>query len=635
MKLKLKTILIYISALLLFLSINGCAYFNMFFNGRKHFNKGEEVYRTEEKVNRTDYENSLKELSKILEFYPDNSLVPDALLMMGKCYYRLGENLKAKRKYQELIANYKESDLVQEAKLRLVEVAISENAYDLANTMIADISMDKVELEPFELQRLLGELELAKGDTIKAFNYFTDAASKTDNKKWQKVYYKKAADLAENRRIYYSSANNYLKLADISADRKSRYDNTLRYGEMLEKAGAADSAFAVYKSLLDNEEYEGFSFNAQLRVGRWYLAQKKYEEAYTKLDEILRVLEKKPENNTILAEATFWLGEYYLKSKEDLVKSGAMYDSAKTFAPPSDLDFVKQNSKRSEMIKTYQQHRKFCDDYNFLKDSLNRSIAGISKDISETDAKKDSLKIKTYSKELSAKQKELKKLKKDYVKKEYLLGDLFLNELTLPDSAFYHFSIIRSRVDQPYFASRALYEVAELQKQKNPDLSSSLFDSLLLLYPSSMPSNQVRELKGLEKITIIEDSTLYYFNLASDAILVADYQLADRYYNLALRQDEDSPLNPQILQAAAMVNENKLQKSATAKLHYEFLKTNYPQTKEGLLAINKLSPPREDKPANKTPEVENQSTTSNATGKPDQPEKTEDEKWFLMDRRNK
>src|SRR4030067_1795664 len=109
---------------LFLLILTGCAsfraYYNTFYLAEKTFQMAEDnrLKSKSEKANPTVlklYEEAIAKASKLLTFYPKSKYVDDALLIIGKSYYYMGEYSKAERKFQEIATGFPKGGLVSEA----------------------------------------------------------------------------------------------------------------------------------------------------------------------------------------------------------------------------------------------------------------------------------------------------------------------------------------------------------------------------------------------------------------------------------------------------------------------------------------------------------------------------------------
>lgn len=112
---------IFIIFTLLFLS-SGCAYYNALYNANKNYKKG---IQAKQQINATaasgrlEFEKVIDGCAGLLELYPKSKWVPDALLLMGKAYFETGQLSKAERKFLELINNYPNHTLYDNARVEL------------------------------------------------------------------------------------------------------------------------------------------------------------------------------------------------------------------------------------------------------------------------------------------------------------------------------------------------------------------------------------------------------------------------------------------------------------------------------------------------------------------------------------
>ena len=167
-------------AALVVLTSAGCAYYNTFYNVRKRFAAAERDTR-QQQLQQTQqaqqapgtppasqrpvtaspdkYRKVIEGCSKLLEYYPKSRWVDDALLLMGISYFRLGELVRAERKFTELITIFPKSKLVPDAtlwKARLM--AEQRNRAGALQLLEESISRVKTAPQKAELYRLLGDL---------------------------------------------------------------------------------------------------------------------------------------------------------------------------------------------------------------------------------------------------------------------------------------------------------------------------------------------------------------------------------------------------------------------------------------------------------------------------------------------
>jgi tetratricopeptide (TPR) repeat protein len=591
--------------------LSSCAYFNMYFNAKKSFNDAEDKRKINNKIDKVLYENSIKELSKILEFYPNSKWVDDALLMMGQSYYRQEKYDKAKRKYVEILTNYPNSDLRNKTKVLLAEVEIAMNNYDAASELIETIKISDIDIDPLDLKKLNAELSLSLKDTTKALNLYLEAVNESQSPGEKIIFLEKASLLAEEVKDYKSSAKIYKQLINNVESREKKFKYTLKYSNALEKKGYTDSALVIIENILSNEEYDEYSLEGDIKLGELYYSLGEYQKSYDKLDEILRTNKKNRDNGPFLSETAFYIGEYYFNYKKDLENAITMYDSA-GYYDRNNISY-KEAAERKRTITEFQRMKKKIPALEVKVDSLNSKLSRIDKKLeglkdSVTFDKKSNLKIqkKTLTKDLSKQTKEM-------VKSKMLLAEKYLYDILLPDSAEVYLRSVSRFKGLPHISSKALLMLFKMDTIKYIGFP----DSILNDYPNTLASNAIRKDRGLELITVIEDSAKFYFNIASDLFLDSLYVEAIDEYMIIANKFEDSPIAPKIMKAAALMAENYIIDLEKAVDIYTELKQKYPRTPYSNFASTKLT-----------------LDSSQQRRQPKQKQKSEADRWYIMDRRN-
>ena len=592
--------------------MSSCAYFNMYYNAKKSYDKAEERRKVKNTIDKGLYENSIKELSKILEFYPNSKWVDDALLMMGQCYYRQEKYDKSKRKYVEILTNYPKSDLKDKAKVLLAKVEIALNNYDAAVELIETIKTSDLDIDPLDLKKLNAELSLSLKDSSKALDLYLEAVNESQSPGEKITFLLKASSLAEEIQDHERSSKIYEQLKNNSDSREEKFKYTLKFTNALEKQGYADSALVIIEEILSNEEYDEYSLEGDIKLGELYYSIGEYEKSYEKLDEVLRTNQKNRNNGPFLSETAYYIGEYHFNYKKDLENALTMYDSVGYYDRGNES--FKLATKRKKTISEFKRLKKKIPAIEEQIDSLRSKLERIEvklevfKDSITFDSKGN---LRTEKDKLT---KNLKKQRKEVIKNKMLLAEKYLYDIAIPDSAENYLNEVSISTELPHTSSKALLMLHNI----DPTKYSGFKDSILIKYPNTLASNAIRKERGLELVTVIEDSANFYFNIASDIFLDSLYiEAIDEYMRIANKY-EDSPISPQIMKAAGLIAENYVIDLEQAADIYKELKQKYPRTAYGSFASKKLK-----------------SDSSKPNDKPQQEVETEADRWYLRDRRNK
>lgn len=598
-----------ISSLIL-ISMLSCAYYNMYFNARESYNEAEKKRKETNTKDKALYDNSLKELSKILEFYPESKWVDDALLMMGLCYLRQEEYDKAKRKFNELITNYPGTDLTDRAKLHMAEVEIALKNYDEARILMEGIRTEDIEIEQHELLKLNAEMNLSMGDSLSALELYVKASESAEGPAVTLSLLETASLLADKLGAFQVSAELNSKLYELYTEREKKFNAMVKYAESLDKLNRNDEAVSILEDITANEEYAQYSLSGDVKLAGFYLDKKDTARCYEKLDEILRTNPKNKNNGAVLSETAYYFGEYYFRLKKDFNSAETMYDSSGYYDRQN--DFFQKASYKTNLIRNYRNLRKKTESFSSQKDSLVSKISRLElkrKLKSESDDG-----YKSLTKDIDQAQKQLKTLTSSNVADKMTFAELLYYELDMKDTAKILFKEVSKETMFPHKASKAMLSLIFSDSLQY----NGYEDTLLFNFPNTAGANYIRLKRGLEPVNIIEDSAKYFFNISSQKFIDSLYTEAMNEYIEIGTKYEKSPVSPKVLQAAGMIAENYLKDYGKAAEIYSILKENHPGTASGKFAALKLRADGES--ADKIQKV--------------QEKIPETEKWYKMDRRN-
>lgn len=144
---------------------NFVSYFNVYYNANKQYQtalkliyqeslkSGEEISTVFPSVKKgtigaKELNASINKCAAILQNHPESDLVDDALILMGKSYYYLGELPPAERKFNEAISNYPNNESIFESTLFLARTFAEQNKIEQASAILNElISRDDVPSE--------------------------------------------------------------------------------------------------------------------------------------------------------------------------------------------------------------------------------------------------------------------------------------------------------------------------------------------------------------------------------------------------------------------------------------------------------------------------------------------------------
>lgn len=228
--------------LFIFIFLQGCAYYNTFYNAKKYYSQGLSKKKNEGSGYNEFFKKSAEKCEKLLNWFPNSKWADDALYLLGLNYFELGEYKKAKGSFNELINKFHNSKFLPYAYLYLAKINISEDEIEDAEKYLSlakefkiwDVSKEvaKEELKllfkkgkteevikegesflkrfpekKYEILKILSDAYLFMNDTSKALYYLKEMNKETNAEstglKIAKIYFsldslKKAIDFTKN-----------------------------------------------------------------------------------------------------------------------------------------------------------------------------------------------------------------------------------------------------------------------------------------------------------------------------------------------------------------------------------------------------------------------------------------------------
>lgn len=103
-------------AVLIFILLSSCAYFNTFYNAQNNFRQGKKLVTHDTlKVDSEFFDKTIEKTTAVIIKYPNSRYIDDALFMMGASYYYKGDYLRALEKLDFVVMNYTDSKFYDDA----------------------------------------------------------------------------------------------------------------------------------------------------------------------------------------------------------------------------------------------------------------------------------------------------------------------------------------------------------------------------------------------------------------------------------------------------------------------------------------------------------------------------------------
>ncbi len=270
----------------------GCAYYNSYYNAQKSYNNALNII---EKSNSTSvpgnavtaFNIAIAKASRVLELYPNSRWADDAVLIIGKSYYFMGQTEDAKLKFQELILNFPYSKLVPEARSLHVKTLLDDGQLELAeyelNEIIAAEDV-KTELKS-DAFLSLANLRFKRGDYESAIELSRQLVSESKNNELKSNAQNMIAECYFMLENYEQAVEEYSRVNDYDPPFSILYNSRFKLGKSLELSGNYDRAIEEYSFILNDEEYKDWYTDIMLEIaGLW--------ESKGELEQSIYVLEQ-------------------------------------------------------------------------------------------------------------------------------------------------------------------------------------------------------------------------------------------------------------------------------------------------------------------------------------------------------
>jgi TonB family protein len=439
--------------LLLSLLTGGCVYYNTFYNAKKFYNDAESSREkgkrdTARGTELTNYQNAIKKCSKVLSEFPGSKYEDDALFMIGKSFYYLGEFQKAERKFRELLSNYPDSKFATESRFFLGKSRLKLENYVLAAESFKQFLTEKAKPKwRAEALYYMGELYYDQEKYSDAVEYYTDFVNQHSSDYRVPDVEFKLGDIYSHLENYDSSVAAYAKAAEKLEDANSKFDALYQEAIALYYLDSLDAGLALLNGMIDDPMYTKHMGNVRLRIAEGHYLQGDYEKAIREFDEITSDFPR----TAAEAEAYYNMGVIIQNEFDDLETAKEMFDWASRVTNGG--EFRQLSIEKSANIAKAEEYRQ-----NVKSDELD-----------------------------------------EVIQSQYLLAELYRLTLNKPDSALAEYRSLVEEYPGADLAPRALLAMGWVYENQLGDTAQAeaAYKRVLDEYPYSDEYGDALELLGL------------------------------------------------------------------------------------------------------------------------------------------
>ncbi len=628
---------------------NFTTYFNLYYNTVDVYSQAEESALETQKdpfaltdvplsaTTTAQFNKVIEKASRILQFGSKSVFVDDALLMLGKSFYYQKSYVKAIRKFQELVTAHPESDLVLDAELWQAKTemqmkdftkglplleAVKEEATKIGREdILTDIYIEEIKYnivkENFDqaIELCAQLIKVANKNTLIARTLFTMGS-----------LYQKLGKYEDAIRQY-ELVENYSPTYDIA------FEASNRYGKMLLNLNRPEEAMDVFKRLRNEDKFKEFYDVIDLSIGISLRQMHRPQDAYRQLKMCDTVYASSVQAGGIRYE----IAQLYEIDFKNYDSASVYYQKALSSTSSADyLPLIRAKStiftKYSTLINSFNENQRqyYYAIYpeEFVKDSIAfADTSNIGKESNSEQEKQDSVGTVSvgriaerernfdalFEKENAAREQSLKVEKKGapkrpiltadslrtlLAKNTYEIGNLFLTELNIPDSAYIYYSLGINNFSETSYYCRSLLAIANYYAIVNDTVKAdSIYNVVYDNYKDDRAVNIAAVQLKKPIIDFDSDPAKMQYADAEKLLHSNDYSKASALFYSIYQNHPKSQYAAKSLMAAGYVIEDKLRLGDSAAVMYDTLIAKYPNTDYAKAVYPKITFYKETKKA--------------------------------------
>lgn len=342
------------------------AFFNKFYQAEEDYEAGLLDYRTTtiatynrrlDSLNITPpvsqtaqdfFKKVIERCSKIIQYNKNTRFLDEAVLLVGKSYYYMGEYLQADRKFNEFFSKLTKSSQTDEALLFLGRTKIKLGQNSDGEKILKNLLATTKNLElKSEITEVLAFNSISKNDFPEAINYFGQSINFTSDK--EKIAEKqyilaKIYSTFDAEKAY----NEYLKVIEKTSDFDLTFYARLNVAKSLNILKKYKSAYDLLVKLNHSyRDYPEYKQLIELELANTLYYQKNYADAKKHYFDIIIDYA----GTKSAADAYYYLGEYSEKVEKNYLD--AYINFKKASETNNNSDYNAYSAKRAATFDKY------------------------------------------------------------------------------------------------------------------------------------------------------------------------------------------------------------------------------------------------------------------------------------------
>ncbi|MFZ1518515.1 MAG: tetratricopeptide repeat protein [Ignavibacteriaceae bacterium] len=531
------------------------------------------------RIKEEDYPKAIFLANEFAEVYDDDVVRAQIYYELGNLYTKTGDSENAILSYEKVFDNEPDFDLEIIATIKFGNALRSAGQTEKALEVFEDIrSEDKFSTSYNEIDFEIGKTFVELGEYNKAYDQFRYVDTTYKNTPFASASNFEMGELFRLRFMNYDTASYYFVkvqptlLPDGYEDRArdskqlfvkysklrkdiNRFDKQLYYSQNPEIFGK-DSADYVADSL---------------KLLTEYLEQKELQDIWMGADTMFNQVNKAIKDSLFIKDSIF--------VKDSLVKIDSLINVG--LYNPADTIGLKKSLLDSLNVKRLAELKDPKNPNNLLKPN-------------QSAIKLDSVKFKN-----NPPQKlriSIDSAKTILAKNSLELGNLFLTEFDVPDSAFTFYNTILEKYPSPTYYPNTLYALGSYYLTiDNKSKADSLFEIIYNDYKDRTIVNAAADKLNKPLVDLKFDFAKDQYASAEDLMLSGNYkQSVQKFFNI-YRNYPKSTIAPQALYTSGWIFENDLFQPDSAAAVYDTLIAKYPASAYAKKITKKVTTYKQEK----------------------------------------
>ncbi len=249
-----------------------CAYYNTFYNAKKYYKKGREesdknfstlISNSELK----NYNLTVEKCESVLVKFPNSRYVDDALLLMSKAQFYLGDYQKSKINLEELVRRFPESNLKDEALLWTGRSVWKLGQFTSAESGITSVLNSTDDRKLLSVgNEMLADIYRDRNDDENEIKYLRDVILFSDDNQQKAETYYRIGLIQIERNEFKEAINSFQKVEIQIPTPELLIKVKMEYARALKHMGKTMEALDILQAMLDSERYKNIQGEIQLEI---------------------------------------------------------------------------------------------------------------------------------------------------------------------------------------------------------------------------------------------------------------------------------------------------------------------------------------------------------------------------------